>query len=94
MDKRNVNSSSENSHNIRRWKRALAQTENIQDNIEKIKIEANLLQEKAKQKEFLLKNERNSYDIAKREKLNNEISNLYLNSIQAKLQILNKINSN
>ncbi len=63
------------------------------DNVEKIKIEAEMLQNKADNKRVLLKHEKYKTNLAKSDDLNNEIADLYTNSIQAKLEILKKINS-
>ena len=60
-------------------------------NIEKIKMEAEILQNKAETKRQLLKQEKGTGNINAVDNLNNEISNLYIESIQAKLQILKKI---
>ena len=62
---------------------------NIYNNIEQVKMEAKLLQKKADTKKELLKNE--ATNINNIDNLNNEISNLYIGSIKAKLQILKKI---
>ena len=57
----------------------------------KIKMEAQILQDKADTKRQLLKHEQGTRNINIIDNLNNEISNLYIESIQAKLQILKKI---
>ena len=66
---------------------------NDKRNIPDIKMEAKILEEKAKEKKLLLKYEKSSGNIQKIDKLSSEISQLYYNSIQAKLKILNKINN-
>ena len=66
---------------------------NDKRNIPDIKMEAKILEEKAKKKKLLLKYEKSSGNIQKIDKLSSEISQLYYNSIQAKLKILNKINN-
>ena len=63
----------------------------LKHNIEQIKMEAELLQNKADTKRQLLKHEKGTNNIQHVDNLNNEISNLYIGSIQAKLQILKKI---
>ena len=87
--------------NVNKWQEILNnENDNIYNGIEKIKIEAGMYQNKADQKIQLLKienyngNYNNDEDIIKKDKMNNEISNLYINSIQAKLQILKTINEN
>ena len=62
---------------------------NIFNNIEQIKMEAQLLQSKADSKKKLLKND--AVDVDNIDDVNNEISNLYIGSIKAKLKILKKI---
>ena len=73
-----------------KWENMLnSNNNNIYNNIEKIKMEAQILQNKADTKKKLLKNDAvssNSID-----DVNNEISSLYIGSIKAKLQILKKI---
>ena len=70
---------------VNRWENMLNDDKsNIYNNIEKIKLEADILQNKADTNGNL-----NLVD-----DLNNEISNLYIGSIQAKLQILKKIGNN
>ena len=63
------------------------------NNIMDIKIEAKMLQNKAKEKRLLLKYEKESGNVDKVDKLNSEISQLYYNSIKAKLKILSKLNN-
>jgi hypothetical protein len=80
---------------VNRWENMLNDDKsNIYNNIEKIKLEADILQNKADTKKQLLKNERGSGNLNLVDDLNNEISNLYIGSIQAKLQILKKIGNN
>ena len=62
---------------------------NIFNNIEKIKMEAQILQNKADSKKKLLQND--AIDVDNIDDVNNEISNLYIGSIKAKLKILKKI---
>ena len=62
---------------------------NIYNNIEQIKMEAQILQNKADTKKKLLKND--AVDANNIDDVNNEISNLYIGSIKAKLKILKKI---
>ena len=72
-----------------KWENMLNSDGNIYNNIEQVKMEAKLLQKKADTKKELLKNE--ATNINNIDNLNNEISNLYIGSIKAKLQILKKI---
>ena len=58
-----------------------------------MKSEAIMLQKKAKEKKLLLKYEKDSGNNDKIDKLNSEISHLYYNCIQAKLNLLNKYNN-
>ena len=62
-------------------------------NIQNMKSEAIMLQKKAKEKKLLLKYEKDSGNNDKIDKLNSEISHLYYNCIQAKLNLLNKYNN-
>ena len=64
---------------------------NIVNNLEKIKLEATLMNNKANDINQLLKIESN--DAPKQNELKKEATNYYINSIQAKLQVLNKIMS-
>ena len=64
---------------------------NIVNNLEKIKLEATLMNNKANDINQLLKIESN--DAPKQNVLKKEATNYYINSIQAKLQVLNKIMS-
>ena len=75
---------------VNKWENMLKSDKNVFNNIEQIKIEAQLLQNKADSKRQLLK-EQGTGNINMVDNLNNEISNLYIGSIQAKLQILKKI---
>ena len=76
---------------INKWDNMLNSDKNVYNNIERIKIEAELLQNKADSKRQLLKQEKGTGNINLVDDLNNEITNLYIGSIQAKLQILKKI---
>ena len=64
---------------------------NIVNNLQKIKLEATLMNNKANDINQLLKLESN--DSPKQNELKIEATNYYINSIQAKLQVLNKIMS-
>ena len=64
---------------------------NIVNNLEKIKLEATLMNNKANDINQLLKLEPNN--APKQNELKKEATNYYINSIQAKLQVLNKIMS-
>ncbi len=76
---------------VNKWENMLNSDKNVYNNIEKIKMEAQILQDKADTKRQLLKHEQGTGNINMVDNLNNEISNLYIESIQAKLQILKKI---
>ena len=77
---------------VNKWENMLNDDKNnIFNNIEKIKLEADILQNKADTKKQLLRHEKGSGNLNLVDDLNNEISNLYIGSIQAKLQILKKI---
>ena len=58
-----------------------------------IKIESKILQDKAKNKKILLKYVKQPINDDNFDKFN-EISQLYYDSIQAKLKILNQLNNN
>ena len=58
------------------------------NNVERIKMQAAVLNDKANNINQRIKQES---DTTKKDELSQEASNLYINSIQAKLQILNKI---
>ena len=76
---------------VNKWKNMLNSDTNIYNNIEKVKIEAKLLQNKADSKKMLLQQEKSVGNVNSVDNLNNEITNLYIGSIQAKLQILKKL---
>ena len=63
---------------------------NNKNNEINIKIKTEILNDKVKEKKMLLKYEKNSGNLIKIEQLNSELSDLYFNSIQAKLKILEK----
>ena len=74
---------------IKEWKEMLdSGGKNAYNNVERIKMQAAVLNNKANDINQLLKQEQNS---SKKDELSQEASNLYMNSIQAKLQILNKL---
>ena len=74
---------------IKEWREMLdSPGNNVVNNVEKIKMEAALLDNKASNINIRLKQETNH---SKKDELSQEASNLYINSIQAKLQILNKM---
>ena len=75
--------------NENKWENILNSNNNVYNNIEQIKMEAQILQNKADSKKELLKND--AVDVKVIDDVNNEISNLYIGSIKAKLQILKKI---
>ena len=62
---------------------------NVINNLEKIKLEANLMNKKANNINQLIKLEQGNN--SKNDELKKEATNYYINSIQAKLQVLNKI---
>ena len=76
---------------LNKWENMLNSDKNVYNNINQVKLEAELLQNKADAKKQLLKQEKGTGNGTKVDDLNNEISNLYIGSIQAKLQILKKI---
>ena len=76
---------------VNKWENMLINDKDVYNNIEQIKMEAELLQNKADTKRQLLKHEKGTNNLQLVDNLNNEISNLYIGSIQAKLQILKKI---
>ena len=72
------------------WKEMLNDNKgNIYNNVENIKIQAAIMENKANDINKILKNGGNKTN--KVDELSQEASNLYINSIQAKLQILNKM---
>ena len=75
---------------VKKWKEMLdSGGNNVYDNVEKIKIQAAIMDDKANNLNQILKNGgNNSFKV---DELSQEASNLYMNSIQAKLQILNKV---
>ena len=72
-----------------KWENLLNSNNNVFNNIAQVKMEAQMLQNKADTKKKLLKND--AIDVNNIDNINNEISNLYIGSIKAKLQILKKI---
>ena len=75
---------------MKKWKEMLdKEGNNVYDNVEKIKIQAAIMDDKAKNIKEILKLGGNKSP--ERDELNHKASNLYMNSIEAKLQILNKI---
>ena len=74
---------------MREWKEMLDNGgKNTYNNVERIKMQAAVLNDKANNLNQRLKQESN---YTKKDELSQEASNLYINSIQAKLQILNKL---
>ena len=93
--KRRDNSPENNSYsNVHKWEKMLKDDNEIYYNIEKIKTEANLLGNKAEAKRQILEYKINSGKTDEIDELNNEISNLYIASMQAKFQILKKMGKN
>ena len=92
---RRSNSPENNSYNnVMKWKKMLKDDNEIYYNIEKIKTEANILENKAKAKRQILEYKKYSGKADEINKLNNEISNLYIASMKARFQILKKIGNN
>ena len=88
---RRSNSPENNSYNnVMKWKKMLKDDNEIYYNIEKIKTEANILENKAKAKRQILEYKKYSGKADEINKLNNEISNLYIASMKARFQILKK----
>ena len=85
-------SQSKSAKKMKEWNKMLDDKgSNIVNNLEKIKLEATLMNNKANDINKLLKLESN--DAPKQNELKKEVTNYYINSIQAKLQVLNKIMS-
>ena len=72
-----------------KWENMLNSNNNMYNNIEKIKMEAQIFQNKADSKKKLLQND--AINVDNIDNVNNEISSLYIGSIKAKLQILKKM---
>ena len=89
---RKILTPSDSYEKVNKWENILNSDNNVYNNIEQVKMEAELMQNKADTKRQLLKQEQGTGNINS-EDLNNEITNLYIGSIQAKLQILKKIGS-
>ena len=74
---------------MKEWKEMLdSGDKNTYNKVEKIKMQAAVMNEQANDINKLIKHESNNM---KKDELSQEASNLYINSIQAKLQILNKL---
>ena len=83
---------SNSSKKMKKWNKMLdEQGINIVNNVKKIQIEANIMNNKASNINQILKLESNNNP--KNDELKKEATNYYINSIQAKLQVLNKISS-
>ena len=77
---------------MKQWNKMLENDEkNVVNNLQKIKIEASLMNNKANNINQIIKLESN--ENLKQNELKTEASNYFISSIQAKLQILNKIMS-
>ena len=77
---------------MKEWNKMLeTEGNNVVNNLAKIKLEANLMNNKANNINQIIKLESNN--LKKNEELKTEASHYYINSIQAKLQVLNKIMS-
>ena len=94
IQRRNKSPENNSYSNMNKWKNMLKDDNEIYNNIEKIKTEANILKDKAEAKKQILEYKKNSRKIDEIDELNNEISNLYIASLQAKFQILKKIGKN
>jgi hypothetical protein len=93
-DLKNSKESLKKVDNNLKWKKILdnkTNNRNIFDNINDVKVQADKMQNEAKFKQQLYNMENNA---EKYPQLSEEIGNLYINSIEAKLQILNRINEN
>ena len=79
---------------MKRWKEMLDSggKNNVYNDVENIKIQAAVMDDKANNINKLLKNGGNFGP--KKEELSQEATNLYMNSIQAKIQILDKLTQN
>ena len=83
---------SNSSKKMKKWNKMLdEQGINIVNNMKKIQIEANIMNNKASNINQILKLESNNNP--KNDELKKEATHYYINSIQAKLQVLNKISS-
>ena len=77
---------------MKEWKEMLdSGDKNTYNKVEKIKMQAAVMNEQANDINKLIKHESNNM---KKDELSQEASSLYINSIQAKLQILNKLMDN
>ena len=91
IKRRNISPENNSYSNVNKWEKMLNDDNDIYNNILKVKTEANLLENKADAKRQILEYKKRSgktYDV---DELNNEITNLYIASLQAKFQILKKI---
>ena len=74
---------------MREWKEMLeCEGKDMAGNVERIKMQAAVMDDKANNINIRIKQESNNF---KKDELSQEASNLYINSIQAKLHILNKM---
>ena len=86
IEKLNENNSAKK---IREWKEMLdCGGKDVVNNVERIKMQVAVMDDKASNINIRIKQESNNY---KKDELSKEASNLYINSIHAKLQILNKM---
>ena len=88
-DKQSISKKTE--QNIKRWDKMLKKDGNIVDNVNNVKQQAEIFEREAEQKEKFL---RYNGGIEKNPELGQQVSNLIINSIQAKLSILNTVNNN
>ena len=88
-DKESISKKTEK--NIRKWDKMLKKNGNIVDNVNNVKQQAEYFEREAEQKEKFL---RYNGGIEKNPELGQQVSNLIINSIQAKLSILNTVNNN
>ena len=75
----------------KKWDKMLKKDGNIVDNVNNVKQQAEYFEREAEQKEKFL---RYNGGIEKNPELGQQVSNLIINSIQAKLSILNTVNNN
>ena len=86
IEKLNENNSAKK---IREWKEMLdCGGKDVVNNVERIKMQVAVMDDKASNINIRIKQESNNF---KKDELSKEASNLYINSIHAKLQILNKM---
>lgn len=75
---------------LNKYDNQLNNKDSMYNNIMNIKLESKILQDKAREKKLLLKYEKNSRNINNNIDKLNEVSQLFFNSIQYKLKLLNQ----